>query len=241
MSTQGAPRFGGEWVGEAQVADYIARMDAYEDADRLPIFQLMTRLATADPSAPLRILDVGSGYGPVAAVCLDAFPNATAIGLDISETMMAVGRERMARFGRRFTYMVGDFSAGALPAQAVAAGPYDLVVSARAIHHLPAEGMAALYADICRNLRAGGAFFNLDTASTETDFLHERFRAARPRRARPAGEERTPAQRAHDALHHHRDATLVCHLEWLKAAGFASVDCYWKHLDRALVGGFREA
>jgi tRNA (cmo5U34)-methyltransferase len=241
MSMGEQPRFGGEWVGEAHVADYIARMDAYEDADRLPIFQLMTRLATADPSAPLRILDVGSGYGPVAAVCLDAFPNATAIGLDISEAMMAVGRERMARFGPRFTYMVGDFSAGALPPQAVAAGPYDLVVSARAIHHLPAEGMAALYADICRNLRAGGAFFNLDTASTETDFLHERFRAARPRRARPAGEERTPAQRAHDALHHHRDATLVCHLEWLKAAGFASVDCYWKHLDRALVGGFREA
>jgi tRNA (cmo5U34)-methyltransferase len=241
MSTQGQPRFGGEWVGEAHVADYIARMDAYEDADRLPIFQLMTRLATVDPSAPLRILDIGSGYGPVAAVCLDAFPNATAIGLDISTAMMAAGRERMARFGDRFTYLVGDFSAGALPAGAAAAGPYDLVFSARAIHHLPAEGMAALYADIFRNLRTGGAFFNLDTASPETGFLHERFRAAKPRRNRPAGEQRTEAQRAHDALHHHRDATLARHLEWLRTAGFTSVDCFWKHLDRALVGGFRDA
>ena len=59
---------------------------------------------------------------------------------------MEAGKPRMARFGERFSYMFGDFADGVLPPNVVEAGPYDLVVSARAIHHLPAELMASLYA-----------------------------------------------------------------------------------------------
>jgi ubiquinone/menaquinone biosynthesis C-methylase UbiE len=67
---------------------------------------------------------------------LDAFPRASAIGLDISAAMMEVGRERMARFGDRFAYIEGDFADGTLPEEAVGSGPYHVIVSARAIHHL---------------------------------------------------------------------------------------------------------
>ncbi|MCH8974402.1 MAG: class I SAM-dependent methyltransferase [Chloroflexi bacterium] len=234
---------GHEWVDAERVDQYIQRMDEREDAERRPIFEYMARLIGADPDAGLSVLDIGSGYGPVAAVVLDAYPKAHAIGLDISEAMMAVGRERMARFGERFRYMVGDFGPGVLPPEAVEAGPFDVVVSARAIHHLSAELMASLYADIHKNLRPGGSFFNLDTASPETDAMRDRYRAARraehPEDVRPAATAGEP--RHTDMFPHHRDATLVRHLEWLKAAGYAAYDCFYKKADRALIGGFKAA
>ena len=232
---------GHEWTDAALVDEYIKRMDTREDEERRPIFEYMARLIGAEPGAALSVLDVGSGYGPVAAVVLDAFPNAHAIGLDISEAMMTVGRERMARFGDRFRYMVGDFGPGVLPPEAVEAGPFDVVVSARAIHHLSAERMASLYAHIYENLRPGGSFFNLDTASPETEAMRDRYRAARrgenPEVVRPPRPANQPQHT--DLFPHHRDATLVRHLEWLKAAGYEAYDCFYKKADRALIGGFK--
>jgi tRNA (cmo5U34)-methyltransferase len=237
MTTQPEERHGHHWQEPDRVAEYIDRMDR-QDAERNVIFQLMAKLVPADPGAPISVLDVGSGYGPVASAILEAFPNAHAIGLDISDAMMERGRERMARFGDRFEYMVGDFADGVLPPQAVDAGPYDLVVSARAIHHLPAELMATLYKSICDNLKPGGAFFNMDTASAENDTLREIFRKVhRAENPAPATTARSP--QAHDLLLHHRDATLQKHLDWLRDAGFTTVDCFWKRLERALVGGYK--
>ncbi len=232
---------GHEWTDAALVEEYIERMDTREDEERRPIFEYMARLIGAEPDAALSVLDVGSGYGPVAAVVLDAFPKAHAIGLDISEAMMAVGRERMARFGDRFRYMVGDFGPGVLPPEAVEAGPFDVVVSARAIHHLSAERMASLYAHIYENLRPGGSFFNLDTASPETEAMRDRYRAARRAEAPEVVRPPRPANQPQhtDLFPHHRDATLVRHLEWLKAAGYEAYDCFYKKADRALIGGFK--
>jgi len=232
-------RAGHHWQEPERVAEYIDRMDR-QAAERAVIFDLMAKLAPAEPDAAISVLDVGSGYGPVAAAVLDAFPNAHAIGMDISDAMMDRGRERMARFGDRFEYMVGDFADGTLPEQAVAAGPFDLVVSARAIHHLPAEGMASLYASISASIKPGGAFVNLDTASTENDSLDDVFRKVR-RAENPVVRPtyRSPDQQAHDTLLHHKDATLQKHFDWLHAAGFTTVDCFWKRMNQALVGGYK--
>jgi tRNA (cmo5U34)-methyltransferase len=212
-----------------------------QEAERHIVFELMAKLVPAEPDAHLRILDIGCGYGPVATVCLDALPNSTAIGLDISEAMMEAGRPRMARFGDRFEYVLGDFAEGLLPQNAIASGPYDLIVSARAIHHLPANLMASLYASIYGALKPGGAFFNLDTASADGDFLEDLMRSVRRKENGPRETPRTRSaqQTAHDAMHHHKDATLLKHMEWLQAAGFTHVDCFWKRLTSALVGGYK--
>jgi tRNA (cmo5U34)-methyltransferase len=232
-------RAGHHWQEPDRVAEYIDRMDEQE-AERAVIFDLMAKLVPAEPDAAISVLDVGSGYGPVAAAVLDAFPNAHAIGMDISDAMMDRGRERMARFGNRFEYMVGDFADGTLPEQAIAAGPFDLVVSARAIHHLPAEGMASLYASIGASIKSGGAFFNMDTASPESDLLEDMFRKVRrAENPRTQPTYRSPDQQAHDTLLHHKNATLQKHFDWLHAAGFTVVDCFWKRMNRALVGGYK--
>ena len=229
---------GHHWREPDRVAQYLESSDL-RDRERAAGLSLMTRLVNAEKDARLNILDVGSGHGPVAALCLDAFPNAHAIGLDISDAMMAEGYRLMARFGDRFRYIVGDFGEGRLPQNAVQAGSYDLVVSSRAIHHLPPKLMQSLYADIYANLKPGGAFFNLDTASPENDFLADLFRSIR-RTDRSSGSPRDPNEVSHSvSFHHHREATLARHMEWLEEAGFVSYECFWKHLGLALIGGWR--
>ena len=229
---------GHHWQEPDRVAEYIESSD-FRARERTAVLSLMTRLIIAEKEARLTILDIGSGHGPVAAACLDAFPNSYAIGLDISDAMMAEGRKRMARFGDRFRYMVGDFGEGTLPQNAVQEGPYDLVVSSRAIHHLLPNLMKNLYADIYANLKAGGAFFNIDTASPESDVLADLFRSIR-RAEHSSKPPRNPNNVSHSAsFYHHREATLARHMEWLKEAGFVFYDCFWKQLGTALIGGWR--
>jgi tRNA (cmo5U34)-methyltransferase len=228
---------GHHWREPDRVAEYLESSD-HRERERAAVLSLMTRLINADKDARLSILDIGSGHGPVAAACLDAFPNARAIGLDISDAMMAEGSKRMARFGDRFCYMVGDFGEGRLPPNAVQAAPYDLVVSSRAIHHLPPKLMKNLYADIYANLKPSGAFFNLDTASPEDDFLADLFRSIR--RADHRRPPRDPNEVPHSvSFYHHREATLARHMEWLREAGFVAYECFWKQLGTALIGGWR--
>src|SRR2546428_2167326 len=128
-----ALKAGHHWKEDDRVSQYVSLEDQEAQATAR-IFHIMTETLPFDAEAPIRVLDVGSGHGVVAAAVLDAFPNSTAVGLDISEAMMEIGRERMSRFGPRFRYHAGDFADGDLPADLP--GNFDVVVSARAIHHL---------------------------------------------------------------------------------------------------------
>ena len=64
-------RAGHHWQEPERVAEYIDRMDQQE-AERAVIFGLMAKLVPAEPDAAISVLDVGSGYGPVAAAILAA-------------------------------------------------------------------------------------------------------------------------------------------------------------------------
>jgi tRNA (cmo5U34)-methyltransferase len=149
--------------------------------------------------------------------------------------MMAVGRERMARFGDRFRYQVGDFADGSLPSDID--GSFDIIVSAAAIHHLPPERKRSLYRSIYHHTAPGGCFFNLDSMGPSDEYLRERYRQARERERVRAGEE--PATGGHGGGFPHYFEPVEDHLRWLREAGFMPVDCFWKELGRALVGGFR--
>jgi trans-aconitate 2-methyltransferase len=101
--------------------------------------------------------------------------------------------------------------------------------------------MRRLYASIYASLHPQGCFFNLDTASAPDEFLRELFRGSR-RAERPQAEAQpAPASQVRHsvALDHHREATLKRHLAWLDEAGFKPVDCFWKRLEQALVGGYK--
>src|SRR5579871_1724282 len=91
------------WKQEGLVAQFVEQAAAHA-SERHALFNVACDRFPFEPQAPARVLDLGTGYGAFAEVVLDRFPQATTVGLDISEPMMVVGRERMARFGARFSY-----------------------------------------------------------------------------------------------------------------------------------------
>jgi SAM-dependent methyltransferase len=230
-------RYGHAWDSEETARDYVERSD--RDAQtRAEGFRIMISLIPFEPTQPIRMLDVGTGQGTVAGLVLDAFPNARAVGLDVSEPMRAIAAERMGRYGDRFTYCLGDFLDGELPPEV--GGPFDAVVAARSIHHLPAPNKRLLYSAIHSVLSPGGCFFNLDSIMPSHRYLRARIRDAgaylrgetvnRSESEDRAGRPPTPG--------HYWDP-LEDHLRFLREAGFSASDCFWKRLTTSLIGGYK--
>jgi tRNA (cmo5U34)-methyltransferase len=96
------------------------------------------------------VLDLGTGTGETLAAVLARHPGAAAVGVDESDAMLDAGAVRLA--GRDVDLRVADL------AEPLPAGPFDLVVSALAIHHLEGPAKASLFSRIAAALRPGGRF-----------------------------------------------------------------------------------
>jgi tRNA (cmo5U34)-methyltransferase len=173
------------------------------------------------PPSPARVLDLGSGDGRLLGLVRLARPDADAIALDFSATMLDKLRER---FGgdRRVSIVAHDLSEP-LPRSL---GTFDVVVSSFAIHHLTHARKQALYAEVFALLHPGGVFCHLEHVASATAALHERFLACLG--VTPAEED--PSNKLLD---------LATQLGWLRDIGFADVDCHWKWRELALMVGGR--
>jgi tRNA (cmo5U34)-methyltransferase len=195
------------WGDPERVAEYLSR--------EIPHRQVAEgMLLEALPARVERFLDLGSGDGRLLAIVLDRHPEATGVGIDASEPMLA-------RAARRFE---GDSRVDlrrhdlGLPLEE--AESFDAVVSGLAIHHLEDERKRELFGEVNSLLRPGGCFASLDLVAASSSQLHERF-------LREIGrEEDDPADRLAD---------LGSQLGWLRKAGFAEVDCHFKWLELALM------
>ncbi len=225
---------GHHWKDAERVRDFVQRMDQ-RVSERTPVFELLAALAPHDQTAPIRVLDLGTGYGALLAVVLDAFPNAQGVGLDVSEAMIEVGRQRTDRYGARFRFHLGDLADGTLPSDLE--GNFDLIVSSLVVHHLPPEHVRRMYQIVYQRLAPGGAFLNLDHIGPGDDYLQERYLTAQERLEEPGA--RAGRDCPQNVGSHYR-GSVEEHLAWLNEAGFAPVDCFWRRLNQALVGGFKQ-
>src|SRR6185503_19663842 len=56
--------------------------------------EMALRMIPQPMDAPIRVLDIGAGYGAMAAAVLHARANATAVCLDASAAMLTLGAEK---------------------------------------------------------------------------------------------------------------------------------------------------
>ena len=139
-------------------ADSVAQFHAAGDMGALntPVYELNARVASR--LAPSRgvVLDLGSGSGQYLAHLARRRPDLRIVGVDLSEKMLATGREMLARegLGERVSLKQGDITdLGKHVPDAV-----DLVSCVFTLHHLPDEpALAACLREIAAVRKATGS------------------------------------------------------------------------------------
>jgi tRNA threonylcarbamoyl adenosine modification protein (Sua5/YciO/YrdC/YwlC family) len=156
----------GEWsvvragaVGERELIEalhsqYHFDAGSYADEIRAEIpsydaFQAAVAGASG-AGAGLRVLDLGTGTGETARLVLERHPDASLVGIDENEGMLAVAQGRLP--SERVSLRTGRIE------EPLPEGPFDLVVSALAVHHLDDAGKAELFARVREVLGPGGLF-----------------------------------------------------------------------------------
>ncbi|MFI7490018.1 class I SAM-dependent methyltransferase [Micromonospora echinaurantiaca] len=105
-----------------------------------------------------RLLDLAGGTGTISLRALRRFPDAEVTLLDLDPALLAIAR---ATLGDRVTVVTADLNrpdwSAALPHR-----EYDAVLTATALHWLPGDRLARLYAEVRDLLRPGGVLLNAD-------------------------------------------------------------------------------
>jgi tRNA (cmo5U34)-methyltransferase len=206
------------WVEPEWAWNYLNKRETLPH--RAEGHEALRELLEAEGRSATRVLDLGTGDGFTLGRMLIAFPEAVGVGVDFSTEML--GRAR-ANFGTDPRVEIREHDLDqSLPHEL---GSFDLVVSSFAIHHCVPERQRALYGEVFEHLAAGGRFANLEHVASPTPALHEQFLAA-------LGAEEDPSNKL---------VAVETQLGWLRAIGFADVDCFWKWRELALLSGVRPA
>jgi len=212
------------WASAEHALAYLGRADAVPHRT-----EGEAGLLESLPKRVNRVLDLGSGDGRLLALVKTAHPEASAVALDFSPTMLELLRKRFApkagdAAGEAATEIVTHDLEKPLPPL----GTFDAVVSSFAIHHLPDLRKRALYTEIFATLAPGGVFLNLEHVTSATESLHLRYLELAKRK--PENED--PANKLLD---------VETQLTWFREIGFTDVDCLWKWREYALLAGTRPA
>jgi SAM-dependent methyltransferase len=227
------------WKSDAMVKQWVAGLDARErkHADQLA---LMAQLLPFEVDDPFTLLDLGAGTGAAARAVMSMYPRARAILADFSPQMMGEGTRLLASFGDRYEYVEFDMLSPQWPAAIPA--PLDAVVTSQCVHHLPDDRKRTLFAEIRERLAPGGWYVNYDPVKAPDPAVGSAWLRVNDKldpEAKDAREHRTHEQQLRYENHVRYLTDLERQLDWLRAAGFAAVDVYWKQLDFVIFAGYR--
>lgn len=165
-----------DWHSDQYVADWIVH-DVARDPERRPRLREMLAAAPFPQDATIEVLDVGAGYGAVTEEVLKRFPRARVTLQDYSLPMLDEARRRLAPHAAQLTYVTADLTDPTWP-QTVG-GPFDLVVSAIALHNLrDLPKIYACYRALHDLLRPEGRFLDYDLFFVGTEAHVAELRAA---------------------------------------------------------------
>jgi len=204
-----------EWASADHALGYLARADAipHRTEGEATLLELVPRNVQ-------RILDLGTGDGRLLALLKIDRPQSQALALDFSPPMLHAARER---FADDPTITIVEHN---MDAPLPDLGRFDAIVSSFAIHHCTHQRKRALYEEIFAALEPGGVFCNLEHVDSPSPAMHAQF--LRSMGWKPESED--PSNKLLD---------METQLGWLRAIGFADVDCYWKWRELALLAGFK--
>jgi trans-aconitate methyltransferase len=229
-------------------SDTYRRIAAIAVPRRREQFAALLTLVPFSPQEEFQAVELGSGEGRLAAAILEAFPRARITALDGSESMRAATANRLAAHEGRFEVDTFDLFQTDWHDHLNGAG---LVVSSLVVHHLDGAGKQALFKQIRARMDARAALLIADLVDPKRRAVRELFAATYDRAARDQSQEVAGSDAYYlDFLREEWNffrfpddemdipSPLFEQLNWLDAAGFDAVDCFWLQAGHAIYGGY---
>jgi len=229
------------WKSAATAEQWAAGSDTRERrlAERMAF---VARLLPFADEAAFTFVDLGAGTGAAARAVLTAYPQSQAILAEFSPQMISEGARAMASFAGRYHYVEFDMTGSQWPT--AIPRPVDAVITAQCVHHLPDDRKQGLFGEIFARLAAGGWFVNFDPVRAVDPSVEATWQRVNDRldpSARDVREHHSPSQKLRYENHVRYMSDLDRQLAYLRDAGFAAVDVYWKQLDYVIYAGCRPA
>jgi SAM-dependent methyltransferase len=193
------------------------------------------------------LLDLGAGDG-AAAAAVNAWQAVDRMVLvDFSHPMLDEARLRFMGVPAEIDYVEGDLLGSEWVAGVAARGPFDVVVSRYAIHHLPHDRKRSLYADVFDLLRPGGVFINIEHVESAAPPYNRAWDRLMIEGIHANAPDAIAFQETADAFRNRqdRDTNILAPVEdqcaWLRDIGFTNVDIAFKIFELAVFAGQRPA
>ena len=182
------------------------------------------------PAGAKNIVDLGAGSGLLTQLLRHRFPEAGIHLIDFSEPMLTLARTRLGE-DPLITYQQADYVTETLPQNLCA------VASSLSIHHLDDSDKRAIFRRIYAALRPRGVFVNADHVAGPTPALEARYQSRWLQQVRAAGSTEDQIEASLYRQQEDRRASVEDQLLWMREAGFADADCWYKENCFAAMAG----
>ena len=205
-----------EWATAEHALKYLSRADSipHRTEGEAVVLEFV-------PKNIKRILDLGTGDGRLLALLLIDRQDSEGVALDFSPAMLNAARQRFCK--NKKVHVIEHNLDNPLPDL----GNFDAIVSSFAIHHCTDERKKKLYSEIYTVLSPDGVFCNLEHVKPANSALHDKFLQA-------LGITKADEDPSNKLV------SIETQLKWLREIGFEDVDCHWKWLELALLGGTKK-
>ncbi len=226
----------------------------YDDVikKRVPLYNeiqtLMVSLLPFSRKEYLRVLDLGCGTGGTSVALLKEFPLARVTGIDSSSDMLAVAAAKVKQTTWRIDFLCRDMTEVGAYSNTPLQGPavrgeeeFDAIISAFSLHYLNEDEKKALLSKCRDALKPGGMLIDAEAVMSPSATVYQLYMEKWKdfQRSNGFSEDEIGAQ----MLKFVRDVkplTVERQVCLMNEAGFTDVECYFKYLNWAVFGGYKQ-
>ncbi len=213
---------------------------------RVPLYNeiqtLMVSLLPFSKKEYLRVLDLGCGTAGTSVAFLKEFPLARVTGIDGSQDMLDVAAAKVKQTTWRIDFICQDIRvvSGQWPGVR-GEEEFDAIISAFSLHYLNEQEKKALFSKCRDALKPGGMLVDAEAVISPSAKVYQLYMEKWKEYQRSNGfsEDEIGAQ----MLKFVRDVkplTVERQVEMMKSVGFVDVECYFKYMNWALFGGYKQ-